>query len=338
MTLTDHPTRPQAREDVDLAPAVTDLLAAVRVDAAGVSATVGDVAVTAKTARDLVSRVSAELYDQVHAGRAGEPAPRRRTLRDAGLDDRLRDALPHRGTVVPVRVLAQEPGDTVVVLLDGLRVAVPRSELSADEVRPGQDAQLRLPAARPALSPGFFLVDGSRGRPSGQPLLRVYLHLPTADRAPAVWGTVLQLLEQHGVRYRAKVSSSPWLYPRRDALVVYLGRTDWSAAELLRAELAGSADLAASTSPLTHPLAPGLSVAWEPVAARPAGRGQLSFGEHRCSVLAEAVVEHAVRVHDGEDDGETLAEAVHQALVSASIDPLAPARNLASPRLTALGL
>src|SRR5262249_37668667 len=93
-----------------------------------------------------------------------------------------------------------------------------------DAVEFAEDGTVRLPAARPGLSPGFFLVDGSRGTTEPGPVLRVYLHLDGPDDAVRLWDTTLRHLEGAAVRYRAKVTSSRRLFPRRDGLVVYLGR------------------------------------------------------------------------------------------------------------------
>jgi hypothetical protein len=142
------------------------------------------------------------------------------------------------------------------------------------------------------------------------------------------------------VRYRAKVTSGMRLFPRRDGLVVYLGPDAWYAVDQVVAAVEGMPGLGTETSPFVRRLAPGVGAAWEPDDPRPGKRG-LSFGEHRCQAVAEALVGIAVR---GEGSREAAADgsreaaadgsreaAIAEAFFNAGVDPLMPARNLGSP-------
>ncbi|WP_128433866.1 T3SS effector HopA1 family protein [Streptomyces cyaneus] len=294
-------------------------------------ARVGDRTVEVTEPRDLASGLAMLLYEQIHSGRPEHDGPRPRTLRDGRLEELLAAATPHETTTVVARKVGESPdGELLVLLVDGVRVAVPASaRLTGDERERGDEVVVRLGAVRPALSPGFFLADGSRGRPSGRPLLRVYVHIEGVDHAPAVWAAVLGRLEQEGVPYRAKVSSSPLLYPRHDALVVYLAPGTWHAAGAVVAATRGLAGVGMRTSPFTHRLGAGVGAAWEPADDRP-GRTGMSFGEHRALAVAEGLVAHA-EAPDGRDRTASVAEA----LTAANIDPLCPARNIDSPELSA---
>src|SRR5699024_4584249 len=66
-----------------------------------------------------------------------------------------------------------------------------------------------------------------------------------------------------------------------------------------------------------------VSVAWEPADPRP-GMSRLSFGQHRASVFAKALV-------DAKKQGEPVVPFLKSAFVAANIDPLTPFRNLTSP-------
>jgi hypothetical protein len=193
---------------------------------------------------------------------------------------------------------------------------------------------LRYPAARPALSAGFFLVDGSAGRLAGDRVVRCYLHVEDAGAAPAIWARVLRVLEDRAVRYRAKVSSSPMLYPRRDAIVVYLDEADAVSAELAAAA-EGLPGLGRTTSVFVRELAPGVGLAVEPSDPRPR-MGHMSFGQHRSYAVAEGLLEHARASASGAaPDVET---AVCRALIRAGVRPDAPWQNLSGADLSGADL
>jgi hypothetical protein len=310
-----------------LAPVIAGLLDDLEVRPGGTSATVLGEPVTADTPVLLSRGLAALLYQLVHAGRDEPERDRPRTLREAALDRALGEAMPHTDATVRAVVEKRLDDGTLLASLDGLRVLLPAGALlgPVPDVLPAPVA-VRVAAARPALSPGFFLADGSAGSAGSAPhVLRLYLHLAEVAAAPAAWGMVLSRLEELGLPYRAKVTSATRLFPRRDALVIYLGPSAWHAVPAV-AELVGDLPgLGRSTSPFAREIVPGLAAAWEPRDGRPWMRG-VSFGEHRCAALAEGLVAHAVRA-----DETDRRVAVAEAFFDAGIDPLAPARNLASP-------
>jgi hypothetical protein len=242
-----------------------------------------------------------------------------------------------------------------VVLIDGLRVRIPPAMLTGPEIllpapgpalsapgpalsapgpalsapgpalSPGQTL-VELPAARLALSPGHYLVDGPTGRLHGAPILRVYLHLNDPAEAPARWHDVLTALNKADVTYRAKIVSTPAGYPRRDAMVVYLGPGHWPAATLIRDTAGGRPGTGQELSLYAHPLAPGIAAAWDPDDPRP-GHQSMSFGEHRARATAEALLR-----------GTDLATSLAECFTEAHIDAAHPARNQDSPTLPELGL
>lgn len=322
-----------------IAPQVSAALERVEVSADGLSAVVDDEKLTADSPGDLVRKLSSNLYQTLHAGMPEQGKARQRSLSDPELDERYAAAMRHRhalveATLVDARV---RPGDglvpdTVIADVDGIRVRIPPSGIAHPSGKPVEGpVRLRLPAARPALSPGFFLADSSRGRSRGPQTLRLYLHLTDIETAPAVWGTVLTGLEDLGLRYRAKVTSGTRLFPRRDGLVLYLGPDAWHAVGQVVALAEGLPGLGAETSPFVRRLADGIGAAWEPDDSRTGKRG-LSFGEHRCQAVAEALVGHAVRGNDGSRES-----AVAESFLDAGVDPLMPAWNLGSPVVPGIG-
>jgi hypothetical protein len=256
---------------------------------------------------------------------------RPRTLGDPPFQRLLAEAVPHSATVleVPADRLGDPVGnDERRITLDGVRVLVPADAVNEEAVVPdgtgAGHAVLRLPAGRPALSPGFYLVDGSTGRPRGGGLVRHYVHIEEAEEAPAVWNRLLTALEDSGVRYRAKVASLRLLYPRRDALVVYMGAHDAASVDLVAIadHLPG---LGEATSVFAAQIAPGMATACEPSDPRP-GMARLSFGQHRARAVADGLVEHAQNPTAG-----TAEAAVCRCLAAAGARPDAPWQNTAGP-------
>lgn len=332
----------------ELAPRVREAIKDVDVDPDARTARVGDREVTAKTAPDLVFALAYHIYEHVHCGRSSDRRPRRRDLRDPAVEAGLFAATPHRTTTVPVRPVGLAREGAVPVLIDGVRVLAPPDALVAEALPAGGApvVRLRLAAARPALSPGFFLADSSRPRSTDGPVLRVYLHLTSIDDAPLVWGSVLRRLEAAGAGYRAKICSAAEALPRRDGMVVYLGPGEWGAVDVVLEATAGL-PLGAATSPFTEELAPGVAIAWEPDDNRP-GRSEMSFGEHRAMAVAEGLItagradapaSGAGAPPDGPTTGvhvTTREAAVAAAMRGYGIDPRRPARNFSSPPLARL--
>lgn len=307
-----------------LSPILFQALETVSVDSDGCHAVVEGRELDAKNPRDLQAKLGATLYEVLHAGRPPHEGNRPRSLRDHQLESRLADVMPHQETLTNGRLIGESEGGDCVVEYKGLRIRVPEA-LTAGASAETTAVSLRLPAARPAISPGFFLTDSSLGAMSARPLLRIYVHLKHPDAAVEAWGRILSRLETANRVYRAKVASSPRFLPRRDALVVYLGPESWQAAGLIVEAVEGVAGLGVDTSPFTHRLAVGVSAAWEPQDTRPGMQG-LSFGQHRAGNLAEALVYHAQT-----RSGMSRDAAIMEAFMTAGIDPAEPARNLDSP-------
>lgn len=297
------------------------------------SAEIGGHELTATNARQLQGQLSVAIYDHLHAGRGPESAGRPRRIRDSVFEQQLGEGVPHRHSAVSA-VIRQLPtaaggpvGTGTALLVDhaGLRLWVQPSAIrtSADRWAAGAQVDLRMSACRPALSPGFFLVDGVRSIPhDGSELLRVYVHLATSADATSAWSTVLHRLEALQVVYRAKVLSAAGLFPRRDSLVVYLPPESWGHLQTvceLMASLPGRLD---ETSQFGRRFAPGVAMAFEPRDPAAARRG-LSFGQHRAIVAAGALIDSTLGATDLDDE-------LDRQFVAANIDPADPARNLSS--------
>lgn len=304
---------------------VDDLLRQVSVDPGLDGAAVADETLDAEDVTALRRELPTLVYEVLHAGHRQRPGTLPFRIRDVAFERSLAAAVPHTQLRAPVVPVPLPPGATpypghVLVERDGVRVWTPEPD-----VRPDADGQVRttVPAARPGLSPGFFLIDSSAPRTLGGPVLRVYVHVTDAAAAPPVWATVVDHLERAGASYRAKVLSARSLYPRRDAVVLYLPATSWHLTDDLVDVLAGADGLGSPTSALARRLGPGLASAWEPEDPRDHAGG-LSFGQHRASVLAHALIDAA---RAGTDPRATVVEA----FLDAGIDPDDVSRNVGSP-------
>ncbi|MEU9924763.1 T3SS effector HopA1 family protein [Streptomyces griseoluteus] len=300
------------------------------VEADGVRARVDDREVEADSPREMRRLLAEALYDILHAGQFVEKGKLPFRLRDEPFERVLSAAVPHQRSTARARVCLPPadresgPEERVLVERDGVRVWVPLSAVREDgPLTGGQVVTLDVPARRPALSPGFFVVDGSLPRSPRNELLRVYVHITRWEEAAPVWGRVLGHLEERGVAYRSKALSAKALYPRRDALVVYLSQESWQQVPELAGMLHGIPGIGTETSVFAEPVAPGVAVAWEPEDDRP-GMSGLSFGQHRATALALALL-------DGATGPDPLEQAVVARLTEAGIDPSRPARNTTSP-------
>ncbi|WP_369357848.1 T3SS effector HopA1 family protein [Streptomyces sp. cg2] len=290
----------------------------VHVAVDGQSATVQGVELAGETRRDLLGKLSTALYDALHSGRTKESSALR-PRRDRAFETELAAVVPHPTTEISA-IVHEVHGEQILVERDGVRVWVPRATGNGNAPSPGSRVALQVNPVRAALSPGFLLVDSSKPSPHLElPHLRVYIHVTDADHAPAVWGAALSALAATEVAYRAKVVSMPGHLPRRDGIVVYLGRGAWHAAPIVAEAVAGMPGTGPQTSVITEELAPGVATAWEPVDERAGMRG-LSFGEHRSRVIATALIEAATT-------GEPREQRILRDFQEARIDPRQPARN-----------
>lgn len=311
-----------------LHPKITEALTGVSVDPDGLTARVGDRELVGDSPRDLRGRLAIALYDHLHARaeatRDTGRAARKGTVRDFEFEARLAAAVPHAHAPVLGVLLGVDHGEALVRTAE-ITLRVPRERL-AGSVVPGDvgaSVELRLDAARPAVSPGFFYVVGAHSRPGSRGATRrIFVHLTDAEGAVRVWERALGTLERRRADYHAKILSVPGDYPRRDALVIYLNGDHSGDGRALSDALTGDPALGAGISVFADELEPGIAAAWEPQDPRP-GQAGLSFGQHRCLALARALVAHARQHHRG-----SLAERIADQFRLANIDPRHPDRNL----------
>lgn len=155
---------------------------------------------------------------------------------------------------------------------------------SPEDVR--GSGRVRVPNEAHELSPSFFLALGDADLPSiDEAPWQVRLYWNLAAEAAADWVEELTgRLNRRGVPFALKALADPAHYRRADAGVLYLEPHDYPALvgeigavhRLLRPRLRRPVPL------LTRRLASGLAVA--------EGPADVSFGQHRCGLIAAALV------------------------------------------------
>lgn len=261
------------------------------------------------------ARLTLWLYSHLHAGNPDVFTPHA-ALRDAQFEQDIQARVEDRGIVVPVAPVAGSEGQLVELHRVRLRVPVGASE---------DRASLSLPALRPALSPGFIMyMDDPVPPRSDVPLVRHYVSVPDPAEAIELWGRSVERLCASGEQFRTKMLSRLAAYPRRDAIVVYTsGESDW-VGELLREVVAQTGVRTGEASPLCTAVGPGIGRADEPLDLRPL-RARQSFGEHRCSLLAEAFVTAL-------QTGAPVSEVARAACHDGNVDPEDLSRNVRRSR------
>jgi hypothetical protein len=167
--------------------------------------------------------------------------------------------------------------------------------------------------------PGFYVAigDGDPDDPGDapEPLVRFYWHLRAEAAVPYI-AAVTGALNGCGVPFRTKVLNDPGAYLRADAGVLYLGRRHFrkigdAIAQIHRTIAPG---LRPDVPRFTKGLAPGLGLAEDP-------SNELSFGQHRCRLVARAAWRSFAR-NDAGLGGRS--EALAEEFRAAGLDPTRP--------------
>jgi len=196
------------------------------------------------------------------------------------------------------QVAALDGSTIAVVRPDGLRLLATADDCRADgALSAGADVHVRVPKELLGYSPGYYHALGDTPSPIGRADDRVRLSWNiAATGAVSLVARLTFALNGAQLPFSLGLPDNPARYARRDTAVLVLARTDFAAAiTLLRPLLRALGPHLADGAPaFSKPLARGLALAEEP------GNGQ-SFGEHRCQLLAEAIVaasEHGLRTVD----------------------------------------
>jgi Lanthionine synthetase C-like protein/HopA1 effector protein family len=246
-------------------------------------------ALTPETTRSFLHyQLQQTLYSQFYT--KGAPLPHSDSAEwareDPGFVAELAAANQGKGSVETGWTARGVRAGRVVVERQGLTLEVapeacvpPISEPLASAVQ----ISLRVPSARPNLSPGYFLVIGDTPISRGDGLVRLYWHLKPGGAARWLQSATAAL-NARNLPFHLKVLHSPQLFTRCDAGVLYLPQSAFGAAQpALRHIYAHvEAELRSEAPAFTKSLAPGIGLA-----ESPAGE---SFGLNRCHLIADGLV------------------------------------------------
>jgi hypothetical protein len=179
--------------------------------------------------------------------------------------------------------------EEIVAQKNGLQLRVPSDQCSPPEgstIVPGMLVRVQLPKEFLQMSPGFYVALGNEQLTpdSASQVVRLYWNLTSGAAVPFTRVTT-SLLNNISLPFHLKLLRNPDLYTRCDAAVLYILRKDYQAVVEVLSKIyaAVSSELRQGTPAFTKILAPGLALAESPASTQ-------SFGEHRCTLLANAMV------------------------------------------------
>ena len=191
---------------------------------------------------------------------------------------------------------------------------------------PGSSVSLFVPHESASMQAGFYFAMGdSLGDHLEELAIARFYWNVRADEAPGLLRRLSEGLSAYSIPFRLKVLSARELFPRPDALVLYVAeRYARITASLCAAEIPLLDSMRGRAVPLfTKRLTDGLGAAEDP------GNGE-SFGMSRCRVAAEGLWNAFV---SGTTESEAVVGVVRQHAARYGLDPDRPYLNPRSPDL-----
>ena len=150
----------------------------------------------------------------------------------------------------------------------------------------GLKLSLRFPKEWFGISPGFYMAQSNEEFKThgSQKVVRMYWNF-TSDGALRFMNQATSMLNRARLPFNLKVLDDQNAYSRCDAVVLYICNGDYTGvARILRKIYRDlGTHLKPGTPVFTKPLAPGVGLAEDP-------DRELSFGEHRCRLLADGII------------------------------------------------
>ncbi|HEX8640072.1 MAG TPA: T3SS effector HopA1 family protein [Allosphingosinicella sp.] len=159
-------------------------------------------------------------------------------------------------------------------------------EISPASGQPGETVSLRRRAYSETQQPGFFYYFGKNlaGDFDREHVVRIYLNTD-ADHAVGNCAAIIEWMNRFQVPFLLKSLKQATAFQRTDPAVLYLPRryftVAWHGLQALKL------CLRTDTPQFTRRLAPGIACADDP-------RDGISFGQHRCLIVARGFLEHAL--------------------------------------------
>ncbi|GLX53264.1 MULTISPECIES: T3SS effector HopA1 family protein [Streptomyces] len=208
---------------------------------------------------------------------------------------------------------------------NSLTLTVTAEEILPPSAGPGQPVSVRFPPERPYMYPGWYLAIGDAGLPrhGERPVVRLYYAPRDPAAAAGLMRAITDLLCGAGVPYQLKAANHPEGYERRDAMVLYLYRDDWRSQERALTDLhrEHSGTLRDTGPAFALELGRGWWLADEPEQRH--GR-LMSFGQHRCLLVAEGLV---AAWRDGRTTAADRLGAIEERYRAERLDPAKPYLN-----------
>jgi hypothetical protein len=195
-------------------------------------------------------------------------------------------ANPGRGSWEPGWTVERLDGEEAIVAHGRLRTRVRLDDCrsTSGQVIPGTAVSIRLPKELQELSPGFYTVVGDvADTVPSESFVRVYWNIGRSG-APALVSTISARLNGERVPFRMKLANHPFHFDRCDASVLYLR------ADVFRTVAGTLREIAARLTTQLRPQIPAFTLELAPGVGLAEDVGSGSFGQRRCSVLAEGIV------------------------------------------------
>ena len=240
----------------------------------------------------LIYRLQQQLYGDFYSqglARRREPVDSRLLPGSTPFVQALSEANSGQGCHEDGWLVSAVNNDEIIARKNGPNFRIGRKDCCSPNGGPitvGTLVTVRLPKELLNISPHFYMALGDRQLPEvdSREIIRFYWNLTAAAAAPFMLGAT-RLLNKANLPFHLKVLRDPLLYTRCDAGVLYMFKKDYHLTVQILVEIyrliAGK--LNASTPAFTKPLARGLGLAENPPSSQ-------SFGEHRCGLLANAIV------------------------------------------------
>ncbi len=267
----------------------------------------------------LVKSIGAMLYDPCYTrrirprqdGQSQDPAPDKEFARRLAAANRGRERW-DKGWVIHQ---FGPNGQAFVRKGDRERVAVPGAFIF--DGAPGMAAQIGTSISVRAMSesfeaqPGYYFAFGEALDELADSLsvVRLYFH-SNAETVASLVGSLTSGLNRFQTPFQLKTPTAPGLYGRADATVLYVGSRYFPITARIVAGVRERVPLEAATPLFTKTLWPGVGAAVEP------GTGE-SFGQHRCRLVAEGIVD---AWRQGEQKASARLAAVEARFAAAGLD------------------
>ena len=275
----------------------------------------------------IVWQLQHHLYERCYLGRAAAPASDGHSFTD--ITAHMSSANPSSSrwdegwTIQSV-----DPTGMILVTREGKARVVRGGEFLSTMVgvapRVGAVVKLFVPHESPNMQPGFYFAFGDSLGDQLEELaiVRFYWNV-NAEEGPALVRQLALGLNRYTVPFKLKVLSTKELFPRPDAMVLYVSERYTQVTAAVCAGVVDSSPwMRGRAVPLfTKKLADGLGAAEDP------GNGE-SFGMSRCRVAAEGLWNAHIR---GSTEEQLVTETVREHVRRYGLDPARPYLNPRSP-------